>query len=78
MANRSYRVESIEHQGRARATRIRDRVRCTLTRLEDGRTIQVSMPCQGEVGQVVLLEDSQVYFALWQPEGSGNGSPDEV
>jgi hypothetical protein len=63
MACRLYRIESIDRPNHS----IRDRVRCTLTRLEDGRTIEVSMPCIRDTGQVIALEDSQVYFALWQP-----------
>ena len=45
----------------------RERVLCTLTRLEDGRVLRVSILGVRSVGEIVSLEDSNVYFRLWQP-----------
>jgi hypothetical protein len=64
MAFRKYRVDAVDRQGRRSE---RDRVRCTLTRLDDGRVIVVNIACMKDVGQVVTLDDDQVYFSLWQP-----------
>jgi hypothetical protein len=64
MAFRNYRIESV--QGGSTGERA-DRVRCTLTRLEDGRVINVAMRCTKKAGDVVSLDDAQVYFAMWLP-----------
>jgi len=66
MAQRKYRIDAVEF-GRTSMKNLRDHARCTLTRLEDGRVIEVTMPCARSIGETIWLEDSQVYFAMWQP-----------
>jgi hypothetical protein len=67
VAQRKYRVDEISLTGRPTKTRHRHRVRAKLTRLEDGRQLQVTMVGLGAPGEEVWLEDEHVQIGLWQP-----------
>jgi hypothetical protein len=67
MAMKQYRILQVDRTDRPGRSKWRRNVRAKLTRLEDGRELEVSMKALGEVGDIVSLDDEHVQIALWKP-----------
>jgi hypothetical protein len=70
MASRQYRINKLSPARRPAKSRYQKRVKAKITRLEDGRELEVTMSIRGVEGDVVSLEDDHVYLGLWQPPES--------
>lgn len=66
MALRLYRIDALE-QDPHRTLKPRSLVRCRLTRIEDGRVLDVRIRCAKNVGDTLALDDTQIQVGLWRP-----------
>ena len=64
-----YRIESMESNHRRIVRSPRKRTSLDLTRMEDGRRLNVSLrgAHRWQVGQVVSIDDDTIHLALWRP-----------
>jgi hypothetical protein len=67
MAVRQYRITQVDAFDRRGKSKLRRKVRARLTRLDDGRELEISLKALGQVGDIVSLEDEHVEIALWKP-----------